>query len=222
MGHAPGAEVVGRDDLVGAGRLDGPFGRILDGASHDKKIGIELFGDQRQENVVRIGGHGRDQSLGLFDAGLEEKILIGGLANQIQHAVFIHGRLPLDPFFDKDHVKVSLGQVAGQRPPDTPVATDDIMSLQHGDLFVQFTPPEDDSDPVFDQELDNTAAHIHEIAHAHQNEHTGEDPTRGADLVNLAIPDRGQGDQGHIHGVTEVPAFDQHIAGRSDPEKEEG
>ena len=40
--------------------------------------------------------------------------------------------------------------------------------------------------------------------------------------MNLAVTDRGQGDQGHIHGITRAPSLDDHIPGGSCTEQEEG
>ena len=75
------------------------------------------------------------------------------------------------------------------------------MVFEFGDLLVQFASPQNEAYTVFHQELYQAAAHIHEIADAHEDEHHGEYASRIAYLMHFAVADGGQCDDGHVQGV---------------------
>jgi hypothetical protein len=94
--------------------------------------------------------------------------------------------------------------------------------LKPGDLLVQFAPPENDSYAVFDQKLYQQADHIHEITDTRHDEENGENPADAAHLVDFAVTDGGQGDDGHVYGIRKRPTLDDHVSARTDQDKGNG
>ena len=82
MSHARPADLVGGDDAIGAGAYQFLLRlRVLD-PGHDKQFGVEEPGAHRREQVVRIGGHHRDEAVGPLNAGLLQQLVGSRIADQ--------------------------------------------------------------------------------------------------------------------------------------------
>jgi hypothetical protein len=150
---------------------------------------------------------------------LQQKTLIRGFTDQVEHTVLIHGRLAVCIIFDDHHIQVSFGEIARQYAADPAIPADDVMVLQLGDLFVQFTPPENYSYAVFHQKLYKQTDYIHKITNTRHDEDDREGPAGITDLMNLAVTDGGQGNNRHVQGIIKWPSLDEHVSNRTDKDE---
>ena len=82
--------------------------------------------------------------------------------------------------------------------------------------MIQSSSPHDAPDLPLGHELHNRSGDIHTKANAGEHDENRENAADMIYLAHLAETDGRYGDDGHIEGVHETPAFDHHIAEGAD------
>jgi len=114
-----------------------------------------------------------------------------------------------------------LKQILAQPSTDATVSADDVMIFELCNDFFQLAPPENDADSTFHQKLHDTAHNVQKQPHTEKDQHQREYTPLRADGIDLAVPDRGQGDGGHEHGVDHIPPLDDHVARGPETEQQQ-
>ena len=220
--HAVAGAVVGSEHEVRARAAHLLFGSFLVDARRQTQARVQRLGRQNQKQVVGIRTQRGDQTAGLADTQIAQRIVIAGIGRHAQHPQF-HGTL-YPVFILVDHHEMARPRAAVHRPrpcPQTPEATDDVVALQFVDHI--FDPSL--SEKLIELEFDRSLRHG---AYSEKDDHHAERDEKGikyapgmAQRPNLAVAHRGHGGERHVERVEDRIVFDHHEADGSEGQREQ-
>ena len=110
---------------------------------------------------------------------------------------------------DHDEAALRLGELARHVAADAADAADDVVALQPGDQVFHAASPEGGIEVGLDQQRQEGREQVAQAGDAHQRDEDGEQPAvrmRGQ-VDDLAVADRGHGDEGHVEAVDPAGAW---------------
>jgi len=118
--------------------------------------------------------------------------------------------------FDDDEGEVTAGELAGDLLADAAEAAEDVVVFEALDLTAHSLYPQERAELAFQGELEEAQQCVEYRADAGYGEEHGEDAAGGVEGADLAEADGHDGGDGHVEGVDEAPAFDDHVGGGAD------
>src|SRR6185369_8723226 len=100
---------------------------LFSGTGQYVQVGVETAGGQDDVDVFRIGRDDRNEPFGALDACLQKGFIQGGIALQVQVALFIQFLGCLDVLLDDDEGEVIRLELLADQRPDTAKAAYYVM-----------------------------------------------------------------------------------------------
>ena len=111
---AMGADRGGQDHVFGTAAPQFRLAVRILGPGDDDQMAVDARGGERHEDVGGIAGQHRRELSGVFDAGLPQDRLVGGVAEHDEVTVGLGG-VDLRPIaVHHDHFDLALGQALGE------------------------------------------------------------------------------------------------------------
>ena len=217
LGHLDRADLVGRDDPVGAGPHHLLLRVVGIGARDDEEVGPQPARRQDRVDVLGVAAERRDQAAGgrrsRRRSRMSSRLASASTARSPRSMHRVHGvRVPVDD----DERDVLPAELIGDDEADAAGAAQDEVVGQS----VDHTRPPLLLDAGMHARFDDAGRHeregVERGADAGDEEADGEDLAGAREVVHLAVADRRHADDRHVERVPRAPPFDHHVADRPD------
>jgi hypothetical protein len=165
-GHLGAAGLVGGDHAVGARPLELLLGVLDCGAGHDRDVRSQLARGERDEHVVRVGVRAGDDRAGPRDPGLDQHLVIGGVALDEADAQPLGAVAVAVVRIDHHVVGARAVQVAGHLAAHAAEAADDVVVGERVDHLLHAPGCQQVAEVPGDEELGDGGQRVEERTYA--------------------------------------------------------
>ena len=184
------ADLVRRDDAVGAGALQLQRRILGFGAADDEQIGPQHARAQHGVDVLGVGADGRDQPARALDADALQHVLAAGVGLHAERAVLDRRLHALGSRSMTTYGIALPPELPGDDAADAAVAADDEVILDRFEHTFVPAPLQALGQPALDDDRREQGEGVERRADAAEQQHDGEHLAGARQVVDLPVADR--------------------------------